>query len=45
MVKEFIVSLFIIEILLMGVFSTMDILLFYIMFEGILIPMFIVIGI
>lgn len=45
MVKEFIVGLFFIEILLMGVFSTLDILLFYIMFEGILIPMFIIIGI
>ena len=45
MVKEFIVGLFLIEILLMGVFSTLDILLFYIMFEGILIPMFIIIGI
>lgn len=45
MIKEFIVGLFFIEILLMGVFSTLDILLFYIMFEGILIPMFIIIGI
>ena len=43
--KEFLISLFSILILLIGVFSVMDIILFYILFEGILIPMFLIIGI
>ena len=33
------------EVLLMGVFSALDLLLFYILFEGVLIPMFLLIGI
>jgi len=43
--KEFLISLFFILLLLVGVFTTMDIIIFYIFFEGILIPMFIIIGI
>nr|AER54606.1 NADH dehydrogenase subunit 4 [Nemopsis bachei] len=43
--KEFILSLFVIVFLLIGVFSILDILGFYILFEAILIPMFLVIGI
>lgn len=43
--KEFLISLFSILLFLIGVFSVMDILLFYILFEAILIPMFLVIGI
>ena len=43
--KEFLLSLFIILWLLIGVFTIMDIILFYILFEGILIPMFLIIGI
>jgi NADH:ubiquinone oxidoreductase subunit 4 (subunit M) len=34
-----------IEFLLVGVFSVLDLLGFYIMFEGILIPMFLIIGV
>lgn len=34
-----------IELLLVGVFTSLDLLLFYIFFEGILIPMFLLIGI
>ena len=45
MKKEFLLSLYIILILLIGVFSILDVLGFYILFEGILIPMFIVIGV
>lgn len=45
MKKEFLLSLYIILILLIGVFTILDILGFYILFEGILIPMFIVIGV
>lgn len=43
--KEFLVSLFVILLLLIGVFSIMDILGFYILFEAILIPMFLIIGV
>lgn len=43
--KEFFLSLFLILILLIGVFSVLDIVLFYILFEAILIPMFLIIGI
>lgn len=43
--KEFVLFLFLILILLIGVFSVMDILGFYILFEAILIPMFLIIGI
>ena len=43
--REFLISLFIILILLIGVFTIMDILGFYILFEAILIPMFLIIGI
>lgn len=43
--KEFSVSLFLILLLLIGVFSVMDIIIFYILFEAILIPMFLIIGV
>nr|WOE90998.1 NADH dehydrogenase subunit 4 [Zygocanna sp. MKL-2023] len=43
--KEFLMSLFFILILLIGVFTVMDIIVFYILFEAILIPMFLIIGV
>lgn len=43
--KEFLVLLFFIEFLLFNVFFVLDLLLFYIFFEGVLIPMFLLIGI
>jgi len=43
--KEYILCFFLIEFFLICVFSILDILLFYIFFEGILIPMFILVGI
>ncbi|YP_009421334.1 NADH dehydrogenase subunit 4 (mitochondrion) [Rhopilema esculentum] len=45
LVKEFILLLLVIHLLLIGVFASLNILLFYISFEGILIPMFLIIGI
>ena len=45
LVKEFILCLLLMEVLLMGVFTILDIVGFYILFEGILIPMFLIIGI
>nr|YP_010889985.1 NADH dehydrogenase subunit 4 [Rhizophysa eysenhardtii]WJJ69946.1 NADH dehydrogenase subunit 4 [Rhizophysa eysenhardtii] len=43
--KEFILCIFIILFVLIGVFSTLDILLFYILFEATLVPMFLLIGV
>ena len=45
LLKEFLLCLLVLEILLMGVFLILDLLLFYILFEGILIPMFLIIGV
>ena len=45
LIKEFLLCLFLIEILLIGVFTVLDLIGFYILFEGILIPMFLIIGI
>ena len=41
----FMISFLILETLMIGMFSSIDILLFYIFFEGVLIPMFLIIGI
>lgn len=43
--KEYLICLFLIEILLLLVFSVLDLLLFYIFFEAILIPMYFIIGV
>ena len=44
LIKEYIINLLVLELLLLLVFSVLDILLFYIFFEAILIPMFLLIG-
>ena len=44
LLKEYTISLLLIELLLLLVFSVLDVFLFYIFFEGILIPMFLMIG-
>jgi proton-translocating NADH-quinone oxidoreductase chain M len=44
-VKEFILLLFLIEFLLLHVFTVTDLILFYIFFESVLIPMFLIIGV
>lgn len=43
-IKEYVLCLLAVEILLLLVFSVLDLLLFYIFFEAILIPMFLLIG-
>lgn len=45
LIKEYTIMLLILDFLLLIVFSTLDILFFYIFFEAILIPMYIIIGI
>jgi NADH-quinone oxidoreductase subunit M len=44
-IKEYYISLISIELILFGVFSIMDILGFYILYEAVLIPMFLIIGV
>ncbi len=43
--REFVVAMLVLEALIIGVFCSLDILLFYIFFESLLIPMFLIIGI
>lgn len=45
LLKEYMVTLLFLDLLLLLVFSVLDILLFYIFFEAILIPMYLIIGI
>ncbi|MGI9484594.1 MAG: NADH-quinone oxidoreductase subunit M [Geminicoccaceae bacterium] len=44
-VKEYMVAFLVMETFMIGVFCALDFVLFYIFFEGILIPMFLIIGI
>jgi len=44
-VKEFMIALLVLETMMVGVFTTLDLVLFYLFFEGILIPMFLIIGV
>jgi NADH-quinone oxidoreductase subunit M len=44
-VKEYMIAFLVLETLMIGVFCALDIVLFYIFFEGGLIPMFLIIGV
>ena len=44
-VKEYMISFLVLETLMIGMFCALDILVFYIFFEAVLIPMFLIIGI
>ncbi|WP_051213738.1 NADH-quinone oxidoreductase subunit M [Maritalea myrionectae] len=44
-VREYMVAFLILEFLMIGVFATLDLAMFYVFFEGGLIPMFLIIGI
>ena len=44
-VKEYMISFLILETMMVGMFCALDYLLFYVFFEGVLIPMFLIIGI
>ena len=43
--KEFLISILVMESLMIGVFCSLDLVIFYLFFEGGLIPMFLIIGI
>lgn len=44
-VKEFMIALLVLETMMVGMFTSLDFVLFYVFFEGVLIPMFLIIGI
>ena len=44
-VKEYMVAFLVLETMMLGVFCALDILVFYIFFEGVLLPMFLIIGV
>jgi NADH-quinone oxidoreductase subunit M len=44
-VREFMVSMLVLEVMMVGMFTALDIILLYVFFEGVLIPMFLIIGI
>lgn len=44
-VKDYMIAFLVLETLMVGVFSSLDLVLFYLFFEGGLIPMFLIIGI
>lgn len=44
-VKEYMIAFLILETMMVGMFSALDIVIFYIFFEAVLIPMFLIIGV
>jgi NADH-quinone oxidoreductase subunit M len=44
-VKEFMIAFLVLETLMVGMFCALDLFVFYVFFEGVLIPMFLIIGI
>ena len=44
-IREYMIAFLILETMMVGMFCALDILVFYIFFEGVLIPMFIIIGV
>lgn len=44
-VKEYMIAFLVLETFMIGTFCALDIVLFYVFFEGVLIPMFIIIGV
>jgi NADH-quinone oxidoreductase subunit M len=44
-IKEFMIALLVLETMMLGMFTALDFVLFYLFFEGVLIPMFLIIGV
>jgi NADH-quinone oxidoreductase subunit M len=44
-VKEYMISFLLLETMMVGMFCALDLVLFYVFFEGVLIPMFVIIGV
>ncbi|MFC3124706.1 NADH-quinone oxidoreductase subunit M [Pseudoroseomonas globiformis] len=44
-VREYMIAFLVLETMMVGMFASLDIVMFYIFFEGVLIPMFLIIGV
>src|ERR1041384_5400643 len=44
-VKEYMIAFLVLETMMVGVFCALDFILFYVFFEGVLVPMFLIIGV
>ena len=44
-VREYMIAFLVLETMMIGMFASLDMLMFYLFFEGVLIPMFIIIGV
>ena len=44
-VKDYMIAFLVLETMMIGMFSSLDMLMFYLFFEGVLIPMFLIIGV
>jgi len=44
-VREYMMSFLLLETMMVGMFSALDLVLFYVFFEGVLLPMFVIIGV
>jgi NADH-quinone oxidoreductase subunit M len=44
-VKEYMIAFLVLETMMVGMFSALDFVIFYVFFEGVLIPMFLIIGV
>jgi NADH-quinone oxidoreductase subunit M len=44
-VKEYMISFLVLETMMIGIFCALDFVLFYVFFEGVLVPMFLIIGV
>ncbi len=43
--KEFMIAILVLETMMIGMFTALDLVLFYVFFEGVLIPMFLIVGV
>src|SRR2546428_8183458 len=44
-VREYMIAFLVLETMMVGIFCALDFVLFYVFFEGVLIPMFVIIGV
>jgi len=44
-VREYMIAFLVLETMMIGIFSALDFVLFYVFFEGVLVPMFLIIGV
>ena len=44
-VRDYMIAFLVLETMMVGMFASLDMLMFYLFFEGVLIPMFLIIGV